>query len=274
MISLTRSRVLRVVAGAGTVGALSLVEPRRLGPLGRATYRVGVAAATGALVADSSRYDLPVLDPVRDGVVAGGVTLGLMDVLESFDARMVDALRALGMERPRLALAAVGAVGAAAVIALPHLGDPERDWSLPEESFGEAAGEPLPSEVRALIAALLADAPEGAALPGAEALRGQLERARLLDTGAVSTDLQLVVEDPERLAVPRQQLWPVRAEFRRGGIRYELELQIDDGRLGMLSVMVPDEEPRLEHALSQLSSPTFVLPDPEEITLRRETDAP
>ena len=187
---------------------------------------------------------------------------------------MVDALQGLGMERPRLVLAALGAVGTAAVIALPHIGDPDGDWSPLEETFGEPTGVPLPSEARALIAALLADAPDGPALPGAEALRDQLASARALDTGGVSTDLQLVVEDPERLAVPRQQLWPVRAEFRRGGIRYELELQIDDGRLGMLSVMVPDEEPRLEHALSQLSSPAFVLPDPDEIVLRRETDAP
>ena len=274
MISLSRSRVLRVVAGAGAVGALSLVEPRRLGPLGHATYRIGVAAATAALVADSSRYDLPVLDPVRDGVVAGGVTLGLMDLLESFDARMVDALQGRGMERPRLVLAALGAVGTAAVIALPHIGDPDGDWSPLEETFGEPTGVPLPSEARALIAALLADAPDGPALPGAEALRDPLASARALATGGVSTALQLVVADPERLAVPRQQLWPVRAEFRRGGIRYVLELQIDDGRLGMLSVMVPDEEPRLEHALSQLSSPAFVLPDPDEIVLRRETDAP
>ena len=70
--------MLRVVAGAGAVGALSLVEPRRLGPLAHGAYRVGVAAATAALVADSSRYDLPVLDPVRDGVVAalGGLGSG------------------------------------------------------------------------------------------------------------------------------------------------------------------------------------------------------
>lgn len=274
MITLTSAQALRVVAGAGAVGALSLVEPRRLGPFAHGAYRVGVAAATAALVADSSRYDLPVLDPVRDGVVAGGVTLGLMDVIESFDARMVDVLRGLGMTRPRLALAALGAVGAAAVIALPHMGEPDRGWAPLEETFGEPAGVPLPSEARDLIAALLADDPDAPAPSGAQALRDQLATARALDTGGVSTDLQLVVEDPERLAVPRQQLWPVRAEFRRGGIRYELELQIDDGRLGMLSVMVPDEEPRLEHALSQLSSPAFVLPEPHEIVLRREGETP
>jgi hypothetical protein len=274
MITLTRARALRVVVGAGTVGALTLVEPRRLGPLAHGAYRVGIAAATAALVADSSRYDLPVLDPVRDGVVAGGVTLGLMEVLESLDARMVDALQGRGITRPRLALAALGAVGTAAVIALPHLGEPDRGWAPLEESFGEPSGVPLPSEARALIAALLADPEDAAPLPGAQALREQLAIARGLDTGGAGADLQLVVDHPERLAVPRQQLWPVRAEFRRGGIRYELELQIDDGRLGMLSVMVPDEEPRLEHALSQLSSPSFVLPDPEEIVLRQETDTP
>ena len=49
--------MLRVVAGAGAVGALSLVEPRRLGPLAHGAYRVGVAAATAALVADSSRSE-------------------------------------------------------------------------------------------------------------------------------------------------------------------------------------------------------------------------
>ncbi|WP_114855500.1 hypothetical protein [Brachybacterium sp. YJGR34] len=271
MTSPAARRLLHLTAAAGAVGALTLIEPRRLGPGPRAAYRVGTAVVSGALAADTAQ-DAPLLDPVRDGVVAGGITLGLMDVLERIDARTVDSLAALGVRRPRVLLAALGAAGTAAVCALPRLTGPIERRGGTEEGFAEGETAPLPCEVRALLAALLAPGP--ADPPGAAALRDQLEAARAVDPGYLDGDVQIHVEDPERLAVPRTQIWPVAGEFSHAGFRYELQLQVEEGRLGMLTVMVRADEARLAQALEHLASPGFVLPDPSALTLRRETEVP
>lgn len=274
MTMLSAGRLLRLSAAAGAVGALTLVEPRALGPWRRGAYRVGVAVLSGVLVADTSRDDQALLDPIRDGIVGGGVTLGLMDVLERVDGTMVDGLRRVGITRPRPLLAALGAAGTAAMYLLPSLGDQAQRWGTIEELFEEPETVDLPGEARELIAALLAPTADGADLPGAATLRGQLAHARSVDPGYLTSDVQIEVEQPERLAVPRTQTWPVSGEFTRGGIRYLLQLQIDRGRLGLLAVMVADDEPRTESALEQLAAPGFVLPSPEELRLRVEADRP
>lgn len=273
MTMLSAGRLLRLSAAAGAVGALTLVEPRALGPWRRGAYRVGVAVVSGLLVADTSREDQPLLDPVRDGIVSGGVTLGLMEMLERVDGAIVDGLRRVGVTRPRPLLAALGAAGTAAMYLLPSLEDQGQRWGTIDELFGEPETVDLTREARDLIVALLAPA-DGADLPGAAALREQLARARSVDPGYLSSDVQIEVEDPERLAVPRNQTWPVTGAFTRGGLRYLLQLQIDQGRLGLLAVAVADDEPRTEQALEQLAAPGFVLPSPEELTLHLETDRP
>lgn len=267
-------RLFCAAAAAGAVGAISLVEHRRLGPWSRGAYRVGMAALTGALVADSSRLDQPLLDPVRDGIVAGGITLGLMDLIERLDGAVVDGLAGAGVRHPRALLAALAAAGTAAMIAVPVTSAQPERWETLEERLGESESRPLPADVQALLAALLTPPEHAPDLPGAPALREQLASARVVDPAYPSSDAQFEVEDPPRLAVPRQQVWPLRAAFERDGIRYELELQIDGGCLGMLSIMVPDEEPRHEHAHELLSSPGFALPDPSEITVVQESEQP
>lgn len=267
-------QLICAAAAAGAVGAISLVEHRRLGPWSRGAYRVGMAALTGALVADSSHRDQPLLDPARDGIVAGGITLGLMDLIEQVDGAVVDALHGAGVRHPRALLAALGTVGTAAMVLAPAAFSQSERWGTLEETFGESQSRPLPDDVLALLTALLTPPEHTTDLPGAPALREQLVSARIIDPGYQSSDVPFDVEDPQRLAVPRQQVWPQRAAFVRDGIRYELELQIDGGCLGMLSIMVPDDEPRHEHAHELLSSPGFALPDPSEITLEQESEQP
>ena len=274
MTMLSAGRLLRISAAAGSVGALTLVEPRALGPWSRGAYRVGVAVVSGLLVADTSRDDEPLLDPVRDGIVSGGVTLGLMEVLEQVDGAMVNGLRRVGISRPRPLLAALGAIGTVAMYLLPSLQDQSQRWGTIDELFGEPETTDLPGEARDLIAALLAPPADAVDQPGAGALRDQLAIARSLDPGYLTSDVQIVVQQPERLAVPRTQSWPVAGDFTRAGVRYTLQLQIDQGTLGLLSVMVADGEPRAEQALEQLAAPGFVLPSPEELTLRVETELP
>ena len=87
----------------------------------------------------------------------------------------------------------------------------------------------------------------------------------------------LTVPETVERAVPRHQTWPVCGAFTQRGHRFQLELQIDDGKLSMLSVF-PDgaeQDPELdEAALEHLSSPDFSLPSAAEVEIMRETAAP
>ena len=171
-------------------------------------------------------------------------------------------------------LGALGVAGTLASYALPTSPSTENGWQPVEAMFGQPEIVEMPDHVRDLLGALLEAPASGRELPGAAALREQLATARISRSQYDASDIQIVVEDPQRLAVPRTQSWPVTGEFVREGIRYELALQIEGGTLGMLSVLVPDDEVRLEQALEASSSPDFELPGPEQLTLRVETEQP
>lgn len=254
------------------MGALTLIEPRRLGPWTRAAYRVGTAAVSGLLVADTTTEEGALLDPALDGLLTGGVTLGLMDLSEHLDRRIVDGLLRLGMTRPRLLLAGIGAAGAAALYLVPAAMLAGRDGD-PDEIDDDPETADMPEQVRELIAALLAPPVEGGDHAGAPALRAQLGSARVVEVGYASSDVVIDVEQAERLAVPRNQTWPVTGRFEQGGFRFSLELQIDAGRLGMLSVMVLDEDERADEALEFLDRPGYELPTPQEIALHHESES-
>lgn len=271
-------RAARAVLAAGAVGALSLVEPRSLRPWQRGAYRLGTAVVSGLLAADAAREEEPLLDPVRDGVVIGAITLALMGPSERLDGVITDGMRRIGISRPRAVMGALGVAGTLVSYTLPTtLPTPSGDdgsWRTDWDPFGPPATIEMPERVRALIGALLETPAPGVDLPGAPALREQLATARIARGDCDLSDTQVVVEDPRRLAVPRTQSWPVTGEFVRDGIRYELVLQIDGGTLSMLSVLVPDDEERLEEALEASSSPGFELPGPEQLVLRIETEQP
>lgn len=272
MTTPSAARLLGAAAIVGAAGALGLVDPRPLRPLSRAAYRMSTAVVSGLLVAETTSEEDALLGPALDGVLSGGVVLGLMDLSEALDHRIVDALRRLGVAHPRLLLAGIGAAGAAASYLLPALARRSERGATPEELFGAAESAELPEDARALISALL-ETPEGALdLPGAQALRDQLVSAKRLEVGFGAPDVQLLVEDPQHLAVPRNQTWPVIGRFEQAGFRFEVELQIDAGRLGLLSIMAGDGQERLDGALAHLDSPRFALPSPAELTLRRESE--
>lgn len=268
-----------MLVAAGITGALTLIEPRELGPWQRAAYRLAVAGGCGLLVADLAREDEPIIDPARDGLLAGGMTLALMDLTEHVDGRIVDVLRGAGMERPRPLMAALNALSTVALYALTPS---DGGWVAVADTFEESEPEELPQQVRELVALLL-EAPEGGDdLPGAAALREQLVGARTQDPGYPTSDVLLIVEDPQRLAVPHQQTWPVSGSFERDGVTYRLELQIGEGALAMLGVMVDEgvvdegagdvDDEALEAAIDALSSPDFRLPRPAEVTVERQSE--
>lgn len=264
-----------MLIAAGATGALTLIEPRDLGPWQRAAYRLAVSAGSGLMMADVAADDQPLMDPARDGLVAGGMTLGLMDLTEHVDGRIVEALHGVGVHKPRPLMAVLNAGAAALLYAVPPSGG---DWAPFDDAFEESEPQDLPVEVRELIAMLLEPSEDGTEIPGAGTLRDQLATARTYDPGYATCDVQLLVEDPERLVVPHQQTWPVTGRFERGGLGHRLELMIGEGRLAMLTVMVEDDEESgvdpdaFEAALEALASPDFRFPRPAEVTVHRESE--
>ena len=267
---------LRSAAAAATIGGLSLIEPRRLGPWSRAAYRLGVAGASGLLAADTASEEDVLLSRGLDGVLVGAATLGLMDLAEHLDARIVDAMSRRGISRPRLALAALGAAGTVAMYALGARRDAPESGAEHEDDVEERE---LPVPARDLVAVLLGAAGEGADLPGAAALRAQLAQARAHGPSEETGEVWLDVPETAERAVPRYQTWPVRGSFTQQGHRFEAELQIDDGLLSMLTVLPAagegkDAGEREDAALEHLTSPGFALPAPSEVEMLRETAAP
>lgn len=279
--------VLRPALAAAVVGGLSLVEPRRQGPWGRAAYRLGTAAASGLLVADTTREEEALLSRGLDGVLVGAGTLGLMDLAEHLDARVVDALGRAGVGRPRWVLAALGAAGTLVVYGLEarsarRRGELGADRWVGADGWVEDLGSErgLPDAVRAAVAHLLAPSADGTDLPGAAALRAQLPSARAHGP-ADEAEVWLLVPETAQRAVPRHQTWPVRGAFVHEGRRLLIELQIDDGLLSMLSLFPAGPEleqggPELdgEHDLLPSGPVEALLPQPAGIEILRETAAP
>lgn len=271
MTSNSTASLLRSAAAAATIGGLSLIEPRRLGPWSRAAYRIGTAGVSGLLVADTTREEEVMLSRGLDGVIIGAATLGLMDLVEHLDARIVDAMGRRGISRPRLVLAALGAAGTVAMYALDTYRASEEHGTEIEEDVEERE---LPTPVRDLVDLLLAA--EGTDLPGAAALHAQLPEANAHGPSEEAAEVWLSVPETAERAVPRQQTWPVRGVFTQKGHRFQAELQIDDGLLSMLSIVLADdiEEADVDAALEHLSGTDFSLPGSDEIKIVRETATP
>ncbi|MGM7666403.1 hypothetical protein [Microbacterium sp. A93] len=281
-------------ASAAAIGGLSLIEPRGLGSGAKAAYRITTAALTGAYTAatlppgttagmparytDGPRGQFIPLATIGRGSAAlatGGLALGLAEPLEALDARLTDWLTERGVSRPRWWLAGVGVAMVAAGWAsdraearglqrtvLQHAGAP-----------GEDGGHgPVDPAIAAILDALLKPG-----IPGAEALRIQLETVEQQDVDAgFMTDAYLVVHPDTPRVTPRTQVWPVKARFQRGNALFEIELQIHEGRVESLSLMLADEmygpDSEVDHvaAISALTA----WPETEELEFVAESADP
>lgn len=273
---------------AAAIGGLTLIEPRTLGGGARAAYRIATAAISGAYTATTVPLDAPldVAQRASIGVAAGGATLGLADPLEALDARMVDWLAARGVRRPRWWLAGISAAIVAAGWAADRAELRGLQRALQEHADrleDEPPLGPVDPAVRAILGVLLR--PE---VPGAEALRLQLESvqqqnlgvpeglpADVLD-GVFPTDVYLTVDEDAPRITPRTQLWPVTARFSLDGAVFEIQLQIHEGRLGSLSIMVADETfgPDSDMDYEEVIGLLTAWPDVSDLQIRTETADP
>ena len=234
------------VVSSAIVGALTLVEPRRLTPGSRLAYRGAVAAVTGwvvwATLRPRSAADLDLLGPLnRTALTAGtaGAALGLAEVGEAVDAKVHDRLVRSGVTRPRLWLA-VGslALGLASWAASRN----DAGFSLPDHAGADEDGRSLvelPDEVRGLALRLLSATEEF----GAPQLREQLATARLVRFADEEPELgysAFEVSDAVARAVPGTATFPVVGRFRdAAGQQFGIRLFVEDGRLESMHI---DEE--------------------------------
>lgn len=238
---------------AAAVAGLTLVEHRNLGPVAKAAYRLAYAGFAGlygaaiteqqnvvatsqALLGDEDSFPPEALRPSVVGPLAAGATLGLAELNETIDGKIVDWVRDRGVSHPRAILAA----GAAVMVGAMWFADRRVAQKAALDMDGQEGLEPSPSQplepqVRAILEGMLRDE-----LPGAAALRQQLESVQHRDPWPeFMTDLELEVDEEAPRAVPYTQVWPVQGRFTRDGVELAIELQIHQGRLSMISVMVP-----------------------------------
>ncbi|MFC0247775.1 hypothetical protein ACFFIO_04605 [Citricoccus parietis] len=295
-VSPRRLAASRCFAAASAVafGGLTLVEPRSLGLGAKAAYRITTAALTGAYTAATlpvgttvgmpARYtdgprghSIPLVDIGRGSaaLAAGGLSLGLAEPLEALDTRITDWLAERGVRRPRWWMAGVGVAMVAAGWASDRAEARALQHALQQgaDEYTEDGGHgPVDPAVSALLDALLVPG-----VPGAEALRLQLKTVEQQDAGAgFSTDAFLVVHPDTPRITPRTQTWPVKARFQRGDALFEIELQIHDGRLESVSVMLADEmygpDSPVDHEAAIESITAW--PAPEELEFTTETADP
>lgn len=238
---------------AAAVAGLTLVEHRNLDPVAKAAYRLAYAGFAGlygaaiteqqnvvatsqALLGDEDSFPPEALRPSVVGPLAAGATLGLAELNETIDGKIVDWVRDRGVSHPRAILAA----GAAVMVGAMWFADRRVAQKAALDMDGQEGLEPSPSQplepqVRAILEGMLRDE-----LPGAAALRQQLESVQHRDPWPeFMTDLELEVDEEAPRAVPYTQVWPVQGRFTRDGVELAIELQIHQGRLSMISVMVP-----------------------------------
>lgn len=297
------SRSYGLLTAAG-MGALSLLDPSEGDAQQRRTVNRIIAAATAAYGAAELRASLDEgalaagvaprcttrlrngLIGLAGGAAAGGLVALAPAVYAKWDAKSMDLLdrigatglaRKAGLTHPRAAMAALGV--AAALLGNAAARRAHRDAveqgallrvmdDMPEGEEG-LAQIPVPAAARVLLETLLDPAlAEGAALPGAAALRAQLPHTRAVEQqpGVEFTDwLPLVVdaETPLVRAVPHDFTWPVRGRFVHEGEEFELRLRVVDGELGALEVEPVDQNSdEAWEARATLES----WPSPEELT--------
>lgn len=266
-----RSRFERGAVASAAMGMFSLVDPHRLTPVQRTAHRIVSGVLAGAVGADLARED-PMIDPLTDGVLLGGAALAFGSPAEELDAWAASHLERCGVPHARWLFAGLAAATTALSYAVaPHRERDGDQWFAVAGAFEEERRTELGADARTLIELLLT-APEGAdALPGADALRAQLVDAHRVITDYPTSDVHLVVPHPERLAVPHEQVWPVRGSFVREGIEFGLVLRIEAGRLSMLEVTIPEEPRLIDPALAVLAHDPS-LPEVGEVSVVRESD--
>lgn len=230
------------LAVAAASGALTLVDPARLGLFGRLTFRTSQAAVVGALTWTAAK-EVPGLEwqpETRVATTAGAiaVTFAFAEVGEALDAVAVRALSRRGVTRPRLAVAAGAVALALGLSVLDRSVAQQRADADADGTVDVPVLRPLPEPVRAIIAAILDQTEDH----DSRRLRAQLGAAREESWSEVEEFvpmIELAVPEDVPLAVPHTFTFPVSAHFRSTrGVPCAVQLLVAGGRLSALVIDV------------------------------------
>lgn len=240
--ALAPGRPERAIAIALSLGALTLIDPAKLGAGKRAACRTALAGILAADLATDVPQGTSRAARATIAALGAGAVVGLSPVGEALDGKLQRSLASRGVRRPRVALAIAGAALSLASD-LPGLLTARRvrgalpGWADPDG--GDTTIGELPDGARALIAGML----EFSAEPGARALAAQLGAARERVWQGVpgsydAIDLDVAEAAAAPRAVPHEQRFPVTAQFRDpdSGAGRTVHLFVEAGLLARLTI--------------------------------------
>lgn len=225
------------LVSSGLVGALALVNPRKLTPWSRLAYRSTVASfsAWSTWVSIKPRDSFDILGPFGRAAVtigAAGATLGISEVGETLDGYLHEKIAATGAENPRRWMAAGQAALCLALWQATRLGETANEDA--EDPETQERIHNLPPQLRMLTKHLLTATEQY----GAPQLLQQLETARLIsydepeETESFCPDLRFTIDNDAPRAVPGNATFPVIGRFQALDQRtFDIHLTIDDGQL-------------------------------------------
>lgn len=241
------------VASSIVVGALSLVDPARLGPGPRLAFRAVTAVITGGLTFLELKRTEALHDEilVRAAAAVGvaGTVFGLSDVSEKIDARITSGLRKAGVRRPRLLLAVASTLTSiAAFRSSDRVGSP---WQSPYEWRADPRDDrddaPRHADVDPAVRDLVDGILSETTAYSAEDLRRQWATAQAEywpteDTAVFDGQVVISVDEATPRVVPYDFTFPVRAQFRTpSGILAEASVVVSGGRLRAVVITVADD---------------------------------
>lgn len=231
------------ILSAALVAGLTLIEPRSLSVGRRLAYRGAVAAVTawtvwaGLRSNDQGTFSSASRAAIAAG--AGGAALGFAEAGEALDGRLRDGLVRAGVSRPRLVLAAAGAVLSIGSWWADRRSVASADVEATFDDSPETLTE-VPEEIRTLTARLL----EATDSFGAPELRAQLAEARLIHDGDDGFWSAAQLDVPEHLprAVPGNATFPVVGRFHALDDRsFDVRIIIENGALASVFVEEGDD---------------------------------
>ena len=275
--------VIHGLVSSGAVTGLALVDPRTLTLRQRLAYRSAIAGLTAwvmhAGLRPTNDEDLDLIGPIgRAAITTGsaGAALGLTEVGEALDARLVTCVKRTGTRHPRRWLAAGEGALATATWWLGRRLDDTNDLDLTPSAPSRTLHE-VPENMREIVALLLEATDEFAA----QQLREQLAAASVCCWDGEAPDFDgapFHVPNHIPRVVPGTYKFPVIGRFTAlEDLTFAIEISIEDGYLASVDIectpeWTAEQYQRWEEICDSISDHDLI-PAPDDIELLIETNA-
>lgn len=230
------------VVSTAAIGGLSLIDPLKLNDADRQLVRLGTAAVTGCYVAVTvgEHRRRRALFKAAAGSAAALLAWRFADAADSLDSRLEQKLRLAGARHPRRWMAATAAAATFAGFLADRAAARTGRICLPAPAAFHEQVRAIEPGIRDLVQGIL----RAENITGSGELLAQLDSAEEIHWGEeFASAVHFRVPDSLPLAVPHDQVFPVRARFAgTDGIQLDVLLQVTDGRLDCLIMEAADPE--------------------------------